>query len=248
MVGARAHSRVPARIAAGIASAIAARVAGLAVGLVLALLPAPAHAQVHWDASAQVGIMKRVLADRPAGGDDAGFGPAFQITGHFALLPLVRVGGYVGHDISPMGGETSARDTTFGGLRAQIMSPWPRGALRAWLFVGAGYAGVYARSTTAPRVFPGPPGTPSVTSEATVQGAGGSYFEVPFGIGASYKLRKPWELCAELGMRTGFGHTGSAYEAPGPEVRSAGRPDGNALPAGTDRFAVGLTVGVRVDL
>jgi hypothetical protein len=81
-----------------------------------------------------------------------------------------------------------------------------------------------------------------------VQGAGGSFFEVPFGIGASYKLRKPWELCAELGGRAGFGHRGSLYTEPGPQVSSPGRADSNALPAGEDRFAVGLTVGVLVDL
>jgi hypothetical protein len=217
-------------------------------GLVLALLPAPAQAQLHWDASAQAGVMKRALGDRPPGGADAGFGPAIQLAGHVALLPLVRVGVYAGHDISPMGGETSARDLTYAGLRAKIMSPWPRGSLRAWLFLGFGYAGVYARSTSAPRLFPGAPGTPSVTSAAVVDGAGGGFFEVPVGIGASYKLRKPWELCAELGVRPGFGHSGSVYEAPGPRLRSAGRPDGNALPAGRDGFAIGLTVGLLVDL
>ena len=57
-------------------------------------------------------------------------------------------------------------------------------------------------------------------------------------------------MSAELGMRGGFGHSGSAYGPPGPELRSteAGRPDSNALPAGTDRFALGLTVGVLIDL
>jgi hypothetical protein len=142
----------------------------------------------------------------------------------------------------------SARDLTFGGLRAKLMSPWPRGALRAWVFVGFGYTGVYGRSTTAPRVFPGGAGGAPVTNEATVHGAGGGFFEVPFGIGASYKLRKPWELCAELGMRAGFAHHGSVYGDPGPRVTSAGRPDENASPAGQDSFAVGLTVGLLVDL
>lgn len=221
--------------------------AGLLAGGLLAATT-PAHAQVHWDASAQVGVARRVLSNRPVGGEDAGFGPIGQLTGHVALLPLLRFGAYVGHDISPMGGASSARDLTSGGLRAKVMSPWPRGALRAWLFFGFGYTGVYARSTTGPRVFPGPPGSPSVTNEATVQGAGGGFFEVPFGIGASYKLRKPWELSAELGMRAGFGHSGSVYEDPGPEVRSAGRADTNALPAGKDRFGIGLTVGVLLDL
>jgi len=185
----------------------------------MAWFPSVAHAQVHWDTSAQAGIMKRVLVDRPSGGEDAGFGPVAQLTAHVALLPLLRVGAYFGHDISPIEGPASARDLTWGGIRAKIMSPWPRGAMRAWLFVGFGYEGVYARSTT--------------VAGSTVHGAGGGFFEVPFGIGASYKLRKPWELCAELGMRTGFAHTGSMYEQPG---------------SGTDRYAFGLTIGVLLDL
>lgn len=213
-----------------------------------ALLATPAEAQLHWDASAQAGVMKRVLGDRPSGGSDAGFGPVGQLTGHIALLPLVRVGAYFGHDISPLGGDASARDLTWGGARVKVMSPWPRGSMRLWLFFGFGYDGVYQRSTSAPRNFPGPAGMPTVRDDAVVHGAGGGFFEVPYGIGVSYKLRKPWELCAELGARSGFGFSGSAYQAPGPRVSSPGRADGNALPAGNDRFAMGLTVGVLVDL
>jgi hypothetical protein len=215
---------------------VTSKTAALVAGAISLLLPATAAAQLHWDASAQVGVMKRVLSDRPAGAEDAGFGPVGQLSGHVALLPLVRVGGYFGHDISPRGGSASARDLTWGGARVKIMSPWPRGSLRLWLFGGFGYAGVYQRSTS--------------TGGVVVHGAGGSHFEVPFGIGASYKVRKPWEVCAELGMRAGFGHTGSMYEAPGPRVSNAatGAADTNALPAGNDSFAIGLTVGVLIDL
>ena len=201
--------------------------AALAVTLPLVLVAPRAGAQVHWDASAQLGVMKRVLTDRQNGDPVAGFGPAGQLTGHVALLPLVRVGGYIGHDISPFNdGALSARDITWGGLRAKIMSPWPRGDVRLWLFVGFGYAGVYQRST-------------SLGPNTYMRGAGGSFFEVPFGLGASYKLRKPWELCAELGARTGFGHTGSVYGHGAPKVEDW---------PGTDSFAIGLTVGVLVDL
>ena len=127
----------------------AARLAAFVVALVAMLLVAtPAQAQLHWDASAQVGAMKRVLGNRPSGGDDTLWGPAGQLTGHIALLPLVRVGAYFGHDISPFDGKASARDITWGGLRAKIMSPWPRGDGRVWLFFGFGYAGVYQRSTS----------------------------------------------------------------------------------------------------
>jgi hypothetical protein len=209
------------------------------IALSLVLFASRAGAQLHWDASAQVGVMKRNLVDRPTGSRarDATFGPAGELAGHVALMPLVRLGAYFGHDISPFQGDVSARDITWGGLRAKIMSPWPRGDVRAWLFVGFGYAGVYQRSTS--------------SAERVVHGAGGGFFEVPFGLGASYKLRKPWELCAELGGRTGFGHTGSVYDAPGPRVTTAAgaaAADTNALPAGVDRFAIGLTIGILADL
>jgi len=188
------------------------------------VLAAPsAAAQLHWDAAAQAGIMKRVLVNRPSGGPDAGFGPVVQLTGHVALFPLVRVGAYLGHDISPMGGDLSARDLTWGGVRAKLMSPWPRGAVRAWLFAGFGVEGVYARSTARPG--------------ALIEGAGGHFFEVPFGLGTSYTFRKPYALCAELGMRAGFAHSGSAYQAAAPQVAP-----------GADRFAIGLTVGFMLDL
>ena len=187
------------------------------------LVAPPAAAQLHWDASAQAGVMKRVLGDRPTGRPDAGFGPVAQLTGHVALFPLVRVGGYLGHDISPMGGDLSARDLTWGGVRAKLISPWPRGAFRAWLFAGFGVEGVYARSTARPGV--------------RVEGAGGHFFEVPFGLGSSYTFRKPFALCAELGMRAGFGHKGSAY---GPSLP--------LVAPGVDRFAMGLTVGFMLDL
>jgi hypothetical protein len=219
----------------------------LAVALPLALAASPASAQVHWDASAQAGFMKRNLVERPTGsvGKDATFGPAGQLTGHVALFPLVRLGAYLGHDISPFQGEASARDITWGGLRAKIMSPWPRGDARVWLFFGFGYAGVYQRSTSTTAGFPGPGG--AVTVERTVHGAGGGFFEVPFGLGASYKLRKPWEICAELGARAGFGHSGSVYEAPGPRMTSESG-DSHVPPAGIDRFAIGMTFGVLLDL
>ena len=188
------------------------------------VLVAPtAAAQLHWDASAQAGVLKRVLVNRPDGAPDAAFGPMVQLQGHVALFPLVRVGAYLGHDISPMGGDLSARDLTWGGLRAKLMSPFPRGAFRAWLFAGFGVEGVYARSTLRPGL--------------QIQGAGGHFFEVPFGLGTSYTFRKPYALCAELGMRAGFAHAGSAYEPSAPQ-----------LSPGIDRFAIGLSVGFMLDL
>ena len=208
--------------------------------------PRQAHAQLHWDASVQVGAMKRLLVERPPGGGDAGFGPTGQVTAHVALLPLVHVGGYLAHDISPLPGDAAARNITSGGVRAKAGLPFGS-KWRAWGFVGFGYAGVYSQSYDSRLSIASGDGS-TATRDVHVHGAGGSFFDLPFGIGASYKLRKPWALSAELGARAGFGHTGSVYEDPGPQVRVTGSPNQNAVPAGLDRFAVGLTVGVMVDL
>jgi hypothetical protein len=219
----------------------------------------PATAQVHWDASAQVGVMKRFLHDRPPGSSVSGdFGPTGQLTGHVALLPLIHVGGYFGHDISHLSASTSSapnatRNITFGGVRVKGMIPFVRNPFRLWVFAGFGYAGVYSQSFSTTFAVPDGLGATQLRP-GRVEGAGGSFFEVPFGVGASYRLFKPWELSAELGARTGFGHTGSVYEGNGPQVTvpRPGDPGGssseNAAPAGLDRFAIGLTVGVMIDL
>lgn len=219
----------------------------LAVALVVGLASRGAGAQLHWDASAQIGAMKRVLAQRHRGADDAGFGPTGQLTGHLALLPLIHVGGYFGHDISPMPNDASARQITFGGARVKGVLPWLRGSTRTWVFAGFGYAGVYAPSYATTFALAKSDGT-TERQPVRVAGAGGGFFEVPFGIGASYRLFKPWELCAELGGRVGFGHSGSVYEPPGPGVAVPGGASQRVAPAGLDRFAVGLTVGVMIDL
>ncbi|MCL2779463.1 MAG: hypothetical protein FWD73_15840 [Polyangiaceae bacterium] len=209
------------------------------------LVSPPVAAQVHSDVSAQVGLMKRFLTGRPSGERNAGVGPTAEIGAHIALLPLVRAGAYIGHDISPS--TAAARDLTWAGARVKIVSPWPSSPFRAWLFAGFGYAGVYARSyatqTTISNI-----GHESAPQPARVQGASGGFFEVPLGLGASYKLRKPWELCAELGARVGFAYSGSAYKAPGPELAIPNAPSSHAAPAGRDAFALGLTIGLLVDL
>ena len=214
----------------------------------IASSPGAALAQLHWDASAQVGAMKRFLGDRPAGAsDDAGIGPTAQLAGHVALLPLIHAGAYFGHDISSISGGGATRNITSGGLRAKGMFPFVPRSVRAWVFAGFGYAGVYSRSYPATIAIPNGLGGADPRS-VRVEGAGGSFFEVPLGLGASYKLHRPWELSAELGFRLGFGHSGSVYGESGPQVTVPGGPGQNVSPAGLDRFALGLTVGVLVDL
>lgn len=217
----------------------------LAAILGLVAVPSEAHAQLHGDASAQVGATKRFLVARPSGPDDAGFGPIAQLMGHVALVPLVHAGAYFGHDISPLG--NTARNVTFGGVRAKGVIPFVGSPWRAWIFAGFGYAGVYQQSYRGSFSTEDPLGG-TETSTGRVEGAGGGFFDVPFGFGVSYKLYGPWEACAELGTRIGFGHTGSVYESPGPQLTLPNAAGQNVLPAGLDRVAVGLTLGLRVNL
>lgn len=214
----------------------------LAFALAVAL-PRPASAQLHWDASVQAGAMKRFVVERAPGTDDVGIGPTAQIAAHVALLPLVHAGVYVGHDISPLPDPASARNITFMGIRAKVAVPMS-GDLRAYGFAGFGLALVTQQAFEL-KNFPYRSGK----KDAQVESAGGNFFEVPFGLGVSYKLRKPWELCAELGARVGFAHAGSVYdELRGAQVKAPGEVDQNVTSAGIDRFAVGLTVGVMLDL
>ncbi|MBS2018580.1 MAG: hypothetical protein JST00_37285 [Deltaproteobacteria bacterium] len=218
-----------------------------AAALLVTLSAGSAAAQLHWDTGAAVGVQKRFLA---SGAADAGFGPTAQLQAHVALLPLVRVGGYLGYEISPLDGDRAARDMFGGGLRVKIMSPWPRGDVRLWLFVGFGLQAMYARSyrtTVLAEVTPGNPAGGVAPREALVGGSGGRFLEVPFGIGVSYKFRKPFELFGELGSRVGFAGSGSAYDL-GPSLSVAGRPDTNAPVAGQDRFSLGLSLGLLIDL
>lgn len=224
------------------------RCAAVLAFVLAVLLPRVASAQLHWDASAQLGGMKRFLGARPAGSDDAGFGPTGQIAAHLALLPLVHAGVYVGHDISPLPDPLAARNITFMGTRGKVALP-VTGAIRAYGFLGFGLA-IVSQQAFDYAGFPylGPGGT-TVRKDARVESAGGHFFEVPFGLGVSYKLRKPWELCAELGARVGFAHAGSVYDdLRAAQVKSPGEVDQHLTSAGIDRFALGLTVGVMLDL
>jgi hypothetical protein len=223
-------------------------VALLAFAFFFLALPRLASAQLHWDASVQLGGMKRFVVARPPGNDDVGVGPTGQIAAHLALLPLVHAGVYVGHDISPLPDPAAARNITFMGVRGKVAVPMSAD-VRLYGFLGFGFALVTQQGFDYPG-FPyvGPAGT-TVRKDATVESAGGHFFEVPFGLGASYKLRKPWELCAELGARVGFAHSGSAYdELRGAQVKAPGEVDQNLTSSGIDRFALGLTVGVMLDL
>jgi hypothetical protein len=210
-----------------------------------ALAPARAEAQLHFDVGAEGGVSKRVLTDRPPGGPDAGFGAAFEVHGHIAILPLLRAGLYVAHEVAPVPG-LAAREITSAGVRFKVVPPLLRGPWRTWLFAGFGYAGVYAPGYAT--VYPVAAGGAPLA--VNVAGSGGSYFEVPVGLGASYRLRKWVELTGELGARIGFGFHGSVYGEDG--GRAAFAANGSGLQerireAGNDALGLALMLGVSFD-
>jgi hypothetical protein len=228
---------------------LCARTALTAALLVFAERAAAQPTPVHWDLGAEAGVMKRFTNSADASAPNPGFGPAFEIHGHVALVPTLRVGAYVAYDISPASGIAS-REFLSGGLRLRFLPPWPGGRIRSWLFAGAGYVASYAPSyaSTVSNVNPGTPPT-----AVRVEGVGGGYVEVPLGIGMSYKVRKPWELFAELGTRLGFAFGGSMYDDNGapascatPNCPLTGRPA--LFPfVGQDSLAVYLSIGVSLE-
>ncbi|HWL87435.1 MAG TPA: hypothetical protein VNO21_16640 [Polyangiaceae bacterium] len=204
--------------------------------------PRDASAQVHWDAGANAGIVRRIYTGGAGGG---GFGPMAGIQGHVALFPLVRLGGYFSHDLSPADDGGPARNVTSFGVRVKVGSPWPRGALHAWAFLGLGYAEVYARSYHR-SVGVGDGGSP-VFADALVAGASARHLDVPFGIGIGYRFWKPWELTLEVGSHFGLDFVGSLYEEPGRAAFPAGYAERRIAPVGTDAVAPFAVLGVSLD-
>jgi hypothetical protein len=196
----------------------------------MALVPRSAHAGgVHWDLGAEVGPIERFRTGLGPAAKTPGPGGQAEGFAHVALLPMVRVGAYVSHDFTPSPGAAD-RQTTEAGLHLKLTPPLLRAPWTAWVFAGAGYARVYAQSTT--RLNPG-------AAPTSLGGAGGGLFEVPLGVGLGVRAR-PWVIFAELGVRFGVATTGTLYDA-------ARCPCAGPTYPGEDSFAVGLSLGVSLE-
>jgi hypothetical protein len=200
-----------------------------------------ARAQIHADLELEAGTSLHVLTARqgPAGNPDPG--PALSLAGHVAVLPLLRAGIYVLHDFSPTPG-ADLRELTSAGLSVRLYAPWPRGDLRLWFATGLGYAAAEAPSYVSPPELANSPGMATQVSSTS-----GGFFELPLGIGTSFRVSQRFELIAEAGARIGFGFTGSMYED-GPTATTSGSPPRPLPPAGEDRVTVFLVAGVALQL
>jgi hypothetical protein len=217
----------------------------LAPALFALSLSSTAYAQLHWDASVHGGASERILSsvgNAPAG--TALPGPELGVQAHVALIPFVRVGLYGSFEMSSVDGTRApARNFWAVGAQGKIVSPWPRGSLRLFATLGFGYVGVYAPSYARSVIRSGTP------IDVMVDGSGGGFAEIPFGIGVSYKLRGPLTVYAQLLTRFGLGFWGTLYgEGGGRNARNpvAGRVA--IAPDGYDILSLGLVVGVGLDL
>jgi hypothetical protein len=152
-------------------------------------------------------------------------GPTGELRVHLAILPMLRLGPYLAHEIG-LQSSGPAREITEGGLRARLSPPLLSLPWRTWVFVGVGYARAYEPSHS------------FGTSGAFVPGEGGGFLETRVGLGLGYRLRRAWELFAELGGRIGLVFAGSLYE---PGGCGCGEPY-----EGKDSFALSLSLGLSL--
>ncbi len=204
----------------------------LAAAALRLLAPDVARAQVNSDVGLSVGAARRFTTGAEAG--EPGFGPAFGLQGHLALFPMVRIGLYGAADISPMSGY-GTRQFYVGGLHLKLTPPLLSGAWKLYVFTGFG-AG-YAHQSS----YPGPGATPGAT--ATYSDTSGLIFEVPAGLGVSYRVRAPWEVFVEFAGRFGVAFEGQLYDQGNPaSVANGAGLSGPFL--GQDTVALTLSAGV----
>lgn len=221
----------------------------LGPALAVLFVSSTAFAQIHWDAGVHGGASERILAGAKGVGPATALpGPTFGVQGHIALIPFVRVGLYGSFEMSSIdGAQAPARNFYAVGGQAKVLSPWPRGDVRIFATVGFGYVGAYGPSYQA-TIHPDPLNK-AMTIGANVDGSGGGFAEIPVGIGATYKLRGPLMVYAELLTRFGLGFWGTLYGENGGRVAHTETGTPIALsPYGYDVLSLGLVIGVGLDL
>jgi len=204
------------------------------------LAPWPAAAQVNGDLGLSAGASRRFTTGAEAG--DPGFGPVFQLQGHLALLPMVRVGLYFAADVSPMP-SFGGRQFYVGGLHAKVTPPLLPAPWKLYGFTGFGGGYAHQDSYLGPGAAPVGSTTPAIVPFSSTDGA---IFEVPVGVGLAYRLRAPWEVFVELAGRFGVAFEGSLYDPNNTAI--ANQPGASPTPSGPflgqDTVALTLSMGV----
>jgi hypothetical protein len=169
--------------------------------------------------------MQRFMTGAAPGAPSPEPSPVGEVRAHVALLPMLRLGPYVAHNIGLLSG-APARETTEAGLRAKVSPPLVTLPWRSWAFVGVGYALAYE------------PSHPFGASGGLVPGKAGGFLTSRVGLGVGYRLDRTWELFGELGGRIGLLFAGSAYDR---GACGCGDPY-----QGKDSFALSLSLGLSL--
>jgi hypothetical protein len=230
------------------------------IAFLLVFLAAPrVNAQLHWDGNVQAGGAGRFFSGGSQGTSLAGsVGPLVAVEGDVALLPLLRAGLYVDYEYADTSEPAPPSIVSFG-ARAKLMIPGYRSNVHWWLFTGFGGVVLEAPGYTKYGIV-GPLVGSQAADTAVAPAATGYFMEVPLGIGMGWRVRKPWEVVAELQGRFGFAKGGSYFMDDGdgayrPATGATTNPAGVTttssvaapLPTGTDVFAILLTVGIGLD-
>ncbi len=203
-----------------------------------------ARAQIHWDAAAQGGIIQRFVTGSDPGTHAPKAGPFVQLTGHLALIPLVRVGLYAATDVEPATG-IAARHFYELGVHGKFAPPLLGGAWRTWLSLGFGYAYTYAPSYTSNETI----GNDPQPSTVTVDTATGGMLDLQPGLGLGYRLGSLMPF-VELGGRFGLAFWGTMYDSAASGCGSTPTHPGEPICQpyfGQDSFAVWLSIGLSLE-
>jgi hypothetical protein len=180
---------------------------------------------VHWDVGVQLGVRQRV----PDGREGAAPGPSpmGELQAHVALLPMIRIGPYLTHDVS-LSSIAPNRQTTEAGFNLKLTPPLLSAPWHGWAFVGLGYARAYA------------PSHPVTAGSGVIPGTEGTALDTSIGIGIGARIRGPWVVFAELAGRIGLLFGGAMYNREPCQCLRDPYP-------GRDLFAASLALGLSLE-
>ncbi len=177
----------PASCLPPLRSGRATLIAAIALAVACALHTSPAHADIAFDVSGEVGVVQRFVRETTV--PSTNLGPLFFVHGGVAVVPFVRVGVYGRLEIDPRDTPQFNRQVYGAGGFARLDSPFRTPKIVPWLRLGIGYAATHdTEDVLPPRAL-----------IATSSNAWRGHVEVPLTLGVSYKFWKPFFFSAGLG-------------------------------------------------